>query len=301
MIFARCLLACWLFLLSVPMIGRGQAPPYKPAANAAEAINRIEELGGSVRKAALEGDDLEVDLRSSTAADEHLQYLLALKNVTVVRLRECRIGDAGLVRLGKIAGLKKLHLEKTQITDAGLKHLASLKQLELLNLFGCDISDSGLTHLHALPKLTSLFVAETKVTEPGVAELRKGVPKLVVVPDRALEREQAEAAWQTAKKALAAMEVRFQEAKKDAETLAPRVAELKKKLDEATKKVNEAKSKGGANNGFNEAQAALKAAQQAHSQAANAARNFELAQKHLAAHRQLEADARARIEALRAK
>ncbi|MBM3994165.1 MAG: hypothetical protein FJ303_08430 [Planctomycetes bacterium] len=298
MIPVRCSLVCWLLLLTIPVVGRGQPPPYKPAANAAEAIKRIEEIGGSVRKAALEGDALEVDLRSTAATDEHLQYLLALKNVAVVRLRECRIGDAGLVHLGKIAVLKKLHLEKTQITDAGLKHLASLKELEVLNLFGCGIGDAGLNSLQPLPKLKSLFVTETKVTEAGITALRKTKPNLVVVPDRALEREQAEAAWETAKKALAEMDVRFQVAKKDAENLPPRVAELKKKMDEAAKKLNETKSKGGDVSG---AQAALKAAQQQHSQAANAAKNFEIAQKHLAAYRQLEADTRSRVEALRTK
>lgn len=298
MISVRCSLACWLLVLTIPVVGRGQAPPYKTAGNATEAIKRIEELGGSVRKAALEGDALEVDLRNSAATDEHLQYLLALKNVAVVRLRECRIGDAGLVHLGKIAGLKKLHLEKTQITDAGLKHLASLKELEVLNLFGCGIGDAGLNSLQSLPKLKSLFITETKVTEAGITALRKTIPNLVIVPDRGMEREQAEAAWETAKKALTEMEVRFQAAKKDAEVLAPKVAELKKKMDEAAKKLNEAKSKG---IDVSEAQAALKAAQQQHSQAANAAKNFELAQKHLAAYRQLEADTRSRVEALRAK
>ena len=43
--------------------------------------------------------------------------------VTVVRLRETRITDAGLVHLGKITTLKRLHLEKTAVTDAGLQHL----------------------------------------------------------------------------------------------------------------------------------------------------------------------------------
>jgi hypothetical protein len=300
MIALRCLLACWLVLIAMPSLGKGQTPAYQPAANAAEAVKSIEALGSGVRKVALEGDALEVDFRNSAASDDHLQYLLVLKNVTVVRLRECRIGDPGLAHLGKIAGLTKLHLEKTAITDAGLKHLSNLKELDVLNLYGCGISDAGLAHLNSLPKLKLLFVSETKVTEPGIAALRKVLPKLVVVPDRALEREQANAAWQTAKKALADMEVRLQEAKKNAEALGPRVTELKKKLDEATRKLNDAKGQNEAKE-ISEAQAALKAAQQQHSQAANAVKDYELAQKHLVAYRQLEADARARVEACRAK
>jgi hypothetical protein len=296
----RCTFTGCLLLLVLSLRVEGQSAPYKPAANATEAIQRIGDLGGSVRKAALEGEALEVDLVHTAAADQHLQYLLVLKNVAIVRLRECQISDAGLLHLSKVPGLKKLHLEKTAITDAGLKHLSGLKELELLNLYGCGITDAGLSHLHSLPRLKALFVTETKATEPGIAALRKALPKLVIVPDRALEREQADAAWQTAKKALADMEIRLEAAKKDAETLAPRVAELKKTVDEATKKLNDAKSKGESRL-INDAQAALKAAQQQHSQAANAAKNYELAQKHLAAYRQLEADARARVEALRTR
>jgi hypothetical protein len=301
MIARRAAIACLILWTASPLVSAGQPPTppaYKAAGNAAEAVKRIEELGGSVRKAAREGDAVEVDLRHTPTTDVHLQYLLVLKNVTAVRLRECAVGDAGLVHLGKIAGLKNLHLEKTKVTDAGLKHLAGSKELEVLNLFGCDIGDPGLIHVQALPKLKSLFVSETKVSEVGIAALRKALPALVVVPNRAQEREQAEAAWQTAKQALAAMETRFQEAKKDAETLSPQVVELKKKLDEAMKKVNEAKSKGAKDD---KAQAELKEAQQLHSKASNAARDFDLAKKHLESHRQLEADARARVEALRPK
>src|SRR4051794_40698638 len=76
------------------------APPYKPAANADEAVKRIEDLGGAVRRVAPKDDALEVDFRNSTVTDAHLQYLQALKMVTVVRLRETRITDAGLLHLG---------------------------------------------------------------------------------------------------------------------------------------------------------------------------------------------------------
>jgi len=305
MISLRRVLAYWLLMTAIPIPSGGQStatpPAYKPAASADEAVKRIEELGGTVRKLALAGDAIEVDLRGSSVNDVQLQYLLVLKNVAVVRLRECAVGDAGLVHLGKIAGLKRLHLEKTTVSDVGLKHLAGLKELEVLNLYGCTIGDAGLTHMAALTNLRSLFVSETKATEAGIATLRKALPKLAVIPDRALERQRAEAAWETTKKALAEMEVRFQAAKKDADLLTPRVAELKKKLDEATKKLNDAKSKADGSSAVNEAQAVLKVAQQEHSRAANAAKDFQLAQKHLEAYRQLEAEARSRVELLRSK
>ncbi len=128
------------------------APPYKPAANADEAVKRIEELGAIVRRVVPKDDALEVDFRNSIVTDAHLQYLQSLKMmVTVVRLRETRITDAGLVHLGKITTLKRLHLEKTAVTDAGMQHLSGLKELDLLNLFGTAVGDAGLVHLKAYP------------------------------------------------------------------------------------------------------------------------------------------------------
>ncbi len=211
------------------------APPYQPAANADEAVTRIEELGGTVRRVAPKDDALEVDFRNSTVTDAHLPYLQSLKLVRVVRLRETRITASGLLHLGKITTLKRLHLEKTAVTDAGMQHLTGLKELELLNLFGTEVGDAGLEHLKALPRLKSLFVFQTKVSPAGIARLQKAIPGLQVVPDPVQDRQRAEAAWKIARSALDEAEKRFAAARKDAEELAPKAAQLKKEFDEATR------------------------------------------------------------------
>ena len=177
---------CLLAALACPRL-HAQAkapPPYRPAANADEAVKRIEELGGVVRRVAPKDDTLEVDFRNSTVTDAHLQYLQSLKMVTVVRLRDTPITDAGLLHLGKIATLKRLHLEKTAVTDAGMKHLTGLKELELLNLFGTEVSDAGLEHLKNLPRLKSLFVFQTKVTVRGSPGCKKRFPDFKSFPTR---------------------------------------------------------------------------------------------------------------------
>ena len=157
-----CLFASIVLLAaSVGSIARAQPAasiPYKPALNADDAVKRIEELGGAVRRVSLKDDALEVDFRGSAVADPHLQYLQPLGKVTVLRLRETAITDAGLIHVGKIATLKRLYLEKTSTTDAGLRHLVGLKELEYLNLFGTDVSDAGLDQLKSLPMIKSLFV-----------------------------------------------------------------------------------------------------------------------------------------------
>jgi len=49
--------------------------------------------------------------------------------------------------------------------------------LTVLHLYGNKkITDAGLVHLQGLKKLMSLYLGETKVTDAGVAELKKALP-----------------------------------------------------------------------------------------------------------------------------
>ncbi|HIF30617.1 MAG TPA: hypothetical protein EYG57_06500 [Planctomycetes bacterium] len=52
-----------------------------------------------------------------------------------------------------------------------------LTNLTVLHLYGNKkITDAGLVHLQGLKKLMSLYLGETKVTDAGVAELKKALP-----------------------------------------------------------------------------------------------------------------------------
>ena len=247
--FPLSLAILWLALSVRGAVGQSAAlsksSPYKPAANADEALARIEELGGIVRRLSTKSDDLEVDFQLSgdRLADEHLQYLLKLKKVAVLRLRNTPISDAGLVHVGKLAGLKRLHLEKTAVTDAGMKHLNGLKVLESLNVYGTQIGDVGLQQLEVLPKLKSLFVWQTKVTELAILRLQKAKPGLAIVPDPAQDRELANAALATAKANLLMAEAAYEAAQKDAKELPPKAAEFKIAMAETAKQAAEAKKK----------------------------------------------------------
>jgi hypothetical protein len=84
-------------------------PPYKPAANADEAVARIAELGGAVRHCNRSDDTLEVDFQycGTALTDAHLQYVLSLNKVVILRLKATAITDAGLVHVGKVSTLKR--------------------------------------------------------------------------------------------------------------------------------------------------------------------------------------------------
>ena len=81
------------------------ANSFKQAANAEEAVSRIEELGGSVRLIVAKGKELEADFQFSgnALADEHLQLLKHLPEIVVLRLKNVAVTDAGGLAAGGTA------------------------------------------------------------------------------------------------------------------------------------------------------------------------------------------------------
>ena len=225
------------------MLAGSSAHAQPSTKGADDAIARIEKLGGAVRKISLDGDALEVDLQGSTVADGDLKDLSLLKNVQVLRLKETKIGDAGLEHVAKVATLKRLFLDKTAITDAGLSHLTGLKDLEFLNLYGTAVGDAGLEHLKSIGSLKTVIVTESKVTDKGAAAYRKSNPKIRLIPDLAQDRLQAVAAWKTSKEALENAKAELDAAKKIDAELTPKIAELKTKAEAANKESAEGKKK----------------------------------------------------------
>jgi hypothetical protein len=88
------------------------------------------------------------------------------------------IPDAGLKELAKLQQLTSLDLSRTRITDAGLKELAKLQQLTSLDVRETKITDAGLKEVAKLQQLTSLNLRRCdEITDAGVAELKKALPK----------------------------------------------------------------------------------------------------------------------------
>ena len=156
-----------------------------PGAQAAEtsdaekqAIEKIEQAGGTVREIAQNDDRLEVNfqLTGESVTDEDVAPVAGLSNVHELQLGRTSVTDAGLAHIKGLAALSRLHLENTKVGDAGLAHLKGFKELTYLNLFGTAVSDAGLKHLTGLKNLKNLYVWQTKVTEAGAERLRKALP-----------------------------------------------------------------------------------------------------------------------------
>jgi hypothetical protein len=90
--------------------------------------------------------------------------------------------DADLADLCEVRGLSHLHLRHTQITDQGLRTVSGLRTLTGLRLFGTVVTDEGLRHLESMSNLEWLDLQLCpKVTDEGVARLRKALPKCQIL------------------------------------------------------------------------------------------------------------------------
>ena len=150
-----------------------------------------------------------LDLKFTDVTDAGLVHLKGLTKLQTLNLYGTKITDAGLEHLKGLTGLQTLNLGGTKITDAGMVHLKGLQLTSLvipndaktdlglkhylaalethtrISLENWRITDAGLVHLKGLTKLKTLYLNDTQVTDPGVAELQKALPKCRIQLSRA--------------------------------------------------------------------------------------------------------------------
>ena len=75
-----------------------KVPAYRAVKTADEAVSRITQLGGRVRRLSAKRKAIVVDLRFAVEglSDDHLKYIPVLKDVAVVLLKRVAVTDAGL-------------------------------------------------------------------------------------------------------------------------------------------------------------------------------------------------------------
>jgi hypothetical protein len=100
-------------------------------------------------------------------SNRSLRQLAGLR-VLSLSVEAVHIGNAGLVHLAKLAGLRELRLWTPAVTDEGLEPLAALVDLELLDLEGTSVRGTGLVHLSGLRGLKQLTLgAQTEDKDLG--------------------------------------------------------------------------------------------------------------------------------------
>ena len=83
--------------------------------------------------------------------------------------------DALLAKLRGVPGVESLRLDLTDVSDDGMRHVATLPHLKKLILYGgrLSVGDSGLAHLKTLASLQTLELINTRVTDEGLAVLKR--------------------------------------------------------------------------------------------------------------------------------
>ena len=109
-------------------------------------------------------------LRRTSISDEQVGQLSSLK-LRMIDLRNTNITDTGLTHLAQIQSLVDIQLEKSKITDVGVQKLADL-DLKSFNANYCtSISNRSLAVLAAMPSLEQVQLDYTKINDEGMAVL----------------------------------------------------------------------------------------------------------------------------------
>ncbi|QDU79316.1 hypothetical protein Pla110_10240 [Polystyrenella longa] len=85
--------------------------------------------------------------------------------------------DEHLALLQERISLSKLPCRKLAITDKGVKQIARFSNLSYLDLTGCDVTDAAVEHLSTMIYLRELYIADTQISEEGIATLKEALPK----------------------------------------------------------------------------------------------------------------------------
>ena len=139
----------------------------------AAAVRRIDERGGQFGFDG-SGDLVAVDLASDrvSVADPDLACLSALPHLKSLKLSGSGITNAGVRRIGSLAGLTELSLLDAQIDDAGFEQLARLTNLISLSVRRSSaLTDKGLESLKRLPKLVRLGLLDLGITDGGLKQI----------------------------------------------------------------------------------------------------------------------------------
>lgn len=102
-----------------------------------------------------------IDLSFTEVTGHSINILSPLKELVSLRLDSCNVNDEHLADLRLMPQLAMLYLRNTKVTDRGLKQLRNLDQIMLLELSDCKITDAGLVSLGKLPAIQHLWLSKT--------------------------------------------------------------------------------------------------------------------------------------------
>lgn len=109
------------------------------------------------------------DLTASWTQDADIDKVIENRQVTVLRLAETRVTDAGLERLRDAEFLREIDLYFAEFfTDDGIAALSGLNRLERLNLRGTRVTSRAFNAIAKMTGLRELDISYTQIDDSGV-------------------------------------------------------------------------------------------------------------------------------------
>ncbi len=122
-----------------------------------------------------------LNLCGTGVGDAGMRTIGKLTTMQTLLLNETHVSDVGLQELTHLGELRELSLYHTRVTDEGLPSIAALGNLRDLTLSGPHITDRGLVHLTRLRNLRHLYLSGTGISKAGIEELKKALPRTMIV------------------------------------------------------------------------------------------------------------------------
>src|SRR5262245_8361074 len=150
-----------------PIVDAG--PPLSPAD--AAKLEALQKAGAGVHGP--EDGGFVVRIERDTKLESALASLRGLKCVTNLTFDNEDVTDDSLAVLDGLINLNALVLlECKQVTGTGFSVLPKLTQLKTLNVVG-PLTDAACKHIAGVKSLQELRLINTKITDPGLRELRE--------------------------------------------------------------------------------------------------------------------------------
>ena len=121
----------------------------------------------------------QLSIENTAITDKSLAALKALE-LTSLRVRACKITEAGMVHLGSQTELTHVGLQGTPATDVVMKALSKCKKLRSVVLQETRVSDEGLMLLAECPDLKRVWIAGTRITPEGLMKFKQALPGCTV-------------------------------------------------------------------------------------------------------------------------
>jgi len=145
----------------------------------------------------------QISLMNTAVDDQGAAHLAGIPTLRRLFIWGTAITDASMKAIGTLTNLETLYLNRTKITDKGLEELKNLKQLKTLwlsetavgdagmaaltdlplagiTIDDTQVGDAGLAILTKIPTLHTLNARKSKITDAGVVDARKALPKLKI-------------------------------------------------------------------------------------------------------------------------